>query len=97
VIFKWKEGFATNSLGIIYHSIALSQPPSRDTVPLNATVFAIRCYVRNSSFGLARFAATEFCLFDDLGYGCIEAQPQTAAEQYWNKGVLGLKEDGLKV
>ena len=46
---------------------------------------------------MARFAATEFCLFDELGFGCIEAQPQTAAEQYWNIGVLGLKEDGLKV
>jgi hypothetical protein len=39
----------------------------------------------------------KFCLFDDLGFGCEEAGPQTAAEQYWNKGVLGLKEDGLKV
>jgi hypothetical protein len=36
-------------------------------------------------------------MFDDLGFGCEEAQPQTAAEQYWNIGVLDIKEDGLKV
>jgi hypothetical protein len=32
-IYKWKKGFATISLGLIYHSMALSQPPSGDTVP----------------------------------------------------------------
>jgi hypothetical protein len=35
VIFKWKKGFATISLGQIYHSMLLSQPPSRGTVPLS--------------------------------------------------------------
>jgi hypothetical protein len=35
VIFKRKKGFATISLGIIYQSIALSEPPSCDTVPLS--------------------------------------------------------------
>jgi hypothetical protein len=34
-IFKPKKGFANLSLGLIYHSKALSQPPSRDTVPLS--------------------------------------------------------------
>jgi hypothetical protein len=33
-IFKRKKGFANLSLGLIYHSKALPQPPSRDTVPL---------------------------------------------------------------
>jgi hypothetical protein len=32
-IFKQKKGSATISLDLIYHSIVLSQPPSRDTVP----------------------------------------------------------------
>jgi hypothetical protein len=32
--FKRKKGFATISLGLIYHSMVSSQPPSRDTVPL---------------------------------------------------------------
>jgi hypothetical protein len=35
-IFKRKKGFANLSLGLIYHSKTLPQPPSRDTVPLNA-------------------------------------------------------------
>jgi hypothetical protein len=34
-IFKRKKGFATISLGLIYHSMVLSQPPSHDTVPLS--------------------------------------------------------------
>jgi hypothetical protein len=33
-IFKQKKGFASLSLGLIYYSIASSQPPSWDTVPL---------------------------------------------------------------
>jgi hypothetical protein len=33
-IFKRKKGFANLSLGLIYHSKALPQPPSRDTIPL---------------------------------------------------------------
>jgi hypothetical protein len=33
-IFKRKKGFANLSLGLIFHSKALPQPPSRDTVPL---------------------------------------------------------------
>jgi hypothetical protein len=33
-IFKQKKGFANLSLGLNYHSKALPQPPSRDTVPL---------------------------------------------------------------
>jgi hypothetical protein len=53
--------------------------------------------VRSPSLSSARLSTMKFCLFDDLGFGCEEAGPQTAAEQYWNKGVLGLKEDGLKV
>jgi hypothetical protein len=31
-IFKQKKGSATISLGLIYYSMVLSQPPSRDTV-----------------------------------------------------------------
>jgi hypothetical protein len=34
-IFKWKKGFTTISLGLIYHSMVLSQLPSRDPVPLS--------------------------------------------------------------
>jgi hypothetical protein len=34
-IFKRKKVFANLSLGLIYHSKALPQPPSRDTVPLS--------------------------------------------------------------
>jgi hypothetical protein len=34
-IFKRKKGFANLNLGLIYNSIASSQPPSRDTVPLS--------------------------------------------------------------
>jgi hypothetical protein len=34
-IFKRKKGFANLSLGLIYHSKALPQPPSRDTIPLS--------------------------------------------------------------
>jgi hypothetical protein len=34
-IFKRKKGFVTISLGLIYHSMVLSQSPSRDTAPLN--------------------------------------------------------------
>jgi hypothetical protein len=33
-IFKRKKGFANLSLGLIYHSKAFPQPPSRDTIPL---------------------------------------------------------------
>ncbi len=53
--------------------------------------------MRSSGSTSAHLAAVEFCMFDDLGFGCEEAQPQTAAEQYWNIGVLDIKEDGLKV
>jgi hypothetical protein len=35
-MFKRKKGFPNLSLGRIYHSKALPQPPSRDTVPLTA-------------------------------------------------------------
>jgi cell shape-determining protein MreD len=35
------EGFATISLDLFYHSMALSQPPSRDTVPLIYTDFLL--------------------------------------------------------
>jgi hypothetical protein len=38
-IFKRKKGFANLSLGLIYHSKALPQPPSHDTVPLNIIVY----------------------------------------------------------
>jgi hypothetical protein len=34
-IFKRKKGFVNLNLGLIYHSKALPQPPSRDTVPLS--------------------------------------------------------------
>jgi hypothetical protein len=33
-IFKRKKVFTTISLGLIYHYMAISQPPSRETVPL---------------------------------------------------------------
>jgi hypothetical protein len=33
--FYAEKGFVTISLGLMYHFMALSQPPSRDTVPLN--------------------------------------------------------------
>jgi hypothetical protein len=39
-IFKRKKGFAKLSLGLIYHSKALPQPPSRDTVPLISLIFS---------------------------------------------------------
>jgi hypothetical protein len=42
-IFKQKKGFANLSLGLIYHSKALPQPPSRDTVPLTFGWQAINC------------------------------------------------------
>jgi hypothetical protein len=36
--YKWKKVFATISLGLmIYHSMVLSQPPSRNTVPLHVS------------------------------------------------------------
>jgi hypothetical protein len=35
LIFKRKKGFADLSLGLIYNSKALPQPPSRDTIPLS--------------------------------------------------------------
>jgi hypothetical protein len=38
-IFKRKKGFANLSLGLIYHSKALPQPPSHDTVPLRKEYF----------------------------------------------------------
>jgi hypothetical protein len=34
VSFKWKKELATISLDLIYQSMVLSQPPSRDSVPL---------------------------------------------------------------
>jgi hypothetical protein len=34
-IFKREKGFANLNLGLIYYSVASSQPSSRDTVPLN--------------------------------------------------------------
>jgi hypothetical protein len=39
-IFKRKKGFANISLGLIYHSKALSQPPSRNTIPLTIIVLS---------------------------------------------------------
>jgi hypothetical protein len=41
-IFKQKKRFTTISLGIIYHSIALSQPPSRDTVPFKLQASSLK-------------------------------------------------------
>eukprot|EP00092_Neocalanus_flemingeri_P034545 GFUD01037568.1.p1 GENE.GFUD01037568.1~~GFUD01037568.1.p1 ORF type:complete len:663 (+),score=142.17 GFUD01037568.1:118-2106(+) len=50
-----------------------------------------RCYVRgvNTSVGLE-----DQCIVDDIG-GCTELQPQTSEEQFWERRVLDIKEDGL--
>jgi hypothetical protein len=48
-IFKQKKGFANLSLGLIYYSIASSQPPSRDTVPLR---FPLYFYMKLLSLAL---------------------------------------------
>jgi hypothetical protein len=40
-IFKQKKGFANLSLGLNYHSKALPQPPSRDTVPLKSYIVTV--------------------------------------------------------
>jgi hypothetical protein len=37
-IFKWKKGFANLILGLFFHSRALPQPPSRDTIPLSSVI-----------------------------------------------------------
>jgi hypothetical protein len=39
VVFKRGKGFATMGLGLIYTLHILSQPPSHDTVPLNALTY----------------------------------------------------------
>jgi hypothetical protein len=43
VIFKWKKGFMTTSIGLIYRCMLLSQPPSRYTVPLNFNMHVFLC------------------------------------------------------
>jgi hypothetical protein len=43
-IFKRKKWFANLSLGLIYHSKALPQPPSRDTIPLSILLAAGRYF-----------------------------------------------------
>jgi plasmid maintenance system killer protein len=35
-----EKGFVNLSLGLIYHSKALPQPPSRDTIPLRLQMFS---------------------------------------------------------
>jgi hypothetical protein len=45
VIFKQKKGSATICLGLIYCFMGLSQPPTRDTVPLKANSVLITKYV----------------------------------------------------
>jgi hypothetical protein len=45
-IFKRKKGFVNLSLGLIYHSKALPQPPSRDTIPLITRSLQIKQLVK---------------------------------------------------
>ena len=50
-----------------------------------------RCYVRglNTSEGLE-----DQCVVDDIG-GCTEMKPQTSEEQFWERRVLDVREEGL--
>jgi hypothetical protein len=52
-IFKLKKGFTTISLGLIYHSKALPQPPSRDTIPLKNKI-ATQGYMEKQESSLRR-------------------------------------------
>jgi hypothetical protein len=42
-IFKWKKGFATIILGLIYYSMVVSQPPFHDTVPYSKKIYVQCC------------------------------------------------------
>jgi hypothetical protein len=53
-IFKQKKGFANLSLGLNYHSKALPQPPSRDTVPL-IFVFEVFLFTGTYTVYIQRF------------------------------------------
>jgi hypothetical protein len=67
-IFKRKKGFATISLGIIYHSIALSQPPSRGTVPLNKPLSFIQVIEEHLEDFLAYLDMNKSMFFQSKNY-----------------------------
>jgi hypothetical protein len=50
MIFKRKKGFATISLGLIYHFMVLPQLLSRDTVPLNHTYSTCPSTYKNENY-----------------------------------------------
>jgi len=52
-----------------------------------------RCYVRSSNKSLDDLEG--HCIIDDLG-GCMESNPQTSTEQYWEKAVLDFDHNGLQ-
>jgi len=58
-----------------------------------------RCYVRTSNKTETSLSVAsvlkDHCIIDDLG-GCVESNPQTSTEQYWEKAVLHFDHDGLQ-
>jgi hypothetical protein len=59
-IFKPKKGFANLSLGLIHYSIASSQPPSCNTVPLRAKLHPNLCLLHTHCI-IRFFYATFTC------------------------------------
>jgi hypothetical protein len=68
-IFKRKKGFGNLSFGLIYHSKALPQPPSCDTIPLKREIFS--CLEETlfmwKTGSLCLFKSETFYYFSELG------------------------------
>jgi hypothetical protein len=80
-IFKQKKGFANLSLGLNYHSKALPQPPSRDTVPLSRLFFSTSRHI---------FPAKHFINFQLTNSGII-GRKTSKYIVYRRKGCIVIK------
>lgn len=52
-----------------------------------------RCYIRNEN-GTGAGLLEGQCLVNDIG-GCTELQPQTSEEQFWERAVLDIRQEGI--
>ena len=53
-----------------------------------------RCYVRGSNTSDSGQQMKDKCIADGIG-GCVDLQPQTSEEQFWERKVLDIRMEGL--
>jgi hypothetical protein len=103
-IFKRKKGFAKLSLGLIYHSKALPQPPSRDTVPLtnllqfrqrNAIIMQSICNFHNNIYIYSIYEfATIMHTFPPVNSSGLKTNIQSSLSWSYDASIYGSYCDG---